>query len=596
MISAIICARYWDAGWERPRADYESLKTLYHAATLNAQEYTPKVEKTDAELWWEIADEYVLSLRAVLTRWLMIAGAALLTLIAALYAYKTLRYSMRRAVYAYRGIGYEAMRPGSSFSQGAKAPACQVEVSDLGMFADTFQGYGLRVGDWLVVPKHVVDHIYNKVIIKGPTGQMIVDSGRTRSRIHNDVVYYPISEQAWSKLGVAAAKMPARGRWPSHMPIVSCTGKQGTSSGNLRKADEPGVVYYTGSTINGMSGAAYYASNTVLGMHTGYAGDDNMGVSLALVQAEICCMARGESPTGVDLKGAIPRNVSNRTWGYEELTRQIEDHWTRSDWVDDVDIDYNARLTFDEAAEQPETAEAKVTGVLRCFEKLTQVEKENALRMLDSYTRECRTIAGQSGDGAMAQLPESMVTMRLDRLDRKARAAEERFEVQDMRIGALEERLARFPSMKPKEKKIAAPQASPKPYPCGFPDCIKAFDTKIGVMAHKIAKAHVVEGEAAGAKKKFEGETAFGGDVQKTVKTDKGFRKRPASLKRSSLNLMSTSSEKAGASRSTSLPETQSPTSDLIQKLVRNFSEQLLATLGQHSDTTQSSTVFDTTH
>lgn len=257
------------------------------------------------------------------------------------YAY----YSLRRVSYRVRGIQYEAMQAGSEFQHG-EIPKFQVKISLPGVFLNTHQGYGIRVGSWLVVPTHVLNG--TEVILEGVRGKIVITTSHEPSKLHPDVAYIWMEENQWTTLGVRSA---------STVPITSChvrcTGQRGYSTGVVNKTNIIGVLKYTGSTVPGMSGAAYVAQDRVVGMHTGASMDKNLGVAAALFVNELKHKVKNEAmylPSSNNAEDAAyqHKKFTNAKWDaklLEEMARM--DHSLVDSWANDVDFDYDEKLDFE---------------------------------------------------------------------------------------------------------------------------------------------------------------------------------------------------------------------------------------------------------
>lgn len=221
----------------------------------------------------------------------------------------------------------EALRAGSIFRVG-KPPKGQVEVRIPGIFMPTHSGYGIRIGDVLVLNDHEIDGIdYIELANIDENGMkkiLMPTGGKIKSPLLNDIVYLMLDPKAWTTLGTAKAK-PVRmsdiGRY------VSCYGKEGVSTGTLVKTSIVGQVVYSGSTIPGMSGAAYHLDGHVYGIHNGVMSTLNVGYAMDPIVADIKLLFGGQnyqagevSPGAQDkVREQLPTKKVRRTWVVEDL-------------------------------------------------------------------------------------------------------------------------------------------------------------------------------------------------------------------------------------------------------------------------------------
>lgn len=266
------------------------------------------------------------------------------------YAY----YSLRRVSYRVRGIQYEAMQAGSDFLSG-EVPKFQVKISLPGVFVNSHQGYGIRIGNWLVLPTHVLSG--PEIVLEGSRGRVVVATNYEPSKLHPDVAYIWMEDSKWTTLGTRTA---------SSVPITSChvrcTGQKGYSTGVVNKTNIVGVLRYSGSTVPGMSGAAYVAQDRVVGMHTGASMDKNLGVSAALFVNELKKKIKTEgmylpsSNNSEDAAYQIGR-FKNTKWDAQMLEMMADraDDLDLGSWAGDVDFDpdWKAEAAKPEKKENP---------------------------------------------------------------------------------------------------------------------------------------------------------------------------------------------------------------------------------------------------
>lgn len=199
-----------------------------------------------------------------------------------LYTMKFLFWMIRRLVFNYRfrtirRFRPEALREGSLFEPGT-TPGYQVPVLDIGLFSNETIGYGLRLEDYLIVPTHVLESVQwpqNELAIGCGKRVMLLDMERYQDPLF-DVSYFRLTPAQWAMLG--ASKGSFVNDVASDGTRVWCVGKRGKSHGLLKQSSS-GMYVYTGSTVPGMSGAAYEGPGGVLGMHVGASGTENLGIS-----------------------------------------------------------------------------------------------------------------------------------------------------------------------------------------------------------------------------------------------------------------------------------------------------------------------------
>lgn len=171
----------------------------------------------------------------------------------------------------------EALREGSLFESG-RLPSCQIEIYEVGIFTNSQIGYGLRMEDYLVVPTHVLDSVswpQGDLAIGRKNRLLLLDMERYQDPMF-DVSFFYLTSAQWALVG--ASKGAFSNAVAPDGFRVWCTGGKGKSHG-LLKQSSPGMYTYSGSTVPGMSGAAYEAQGCILGMHVGASGTQNLGIS-----------------------------------------------------------------------------------------------------------------------------------------------------------------------------------------------------------------------------------------------------------------------------------------------------------------------------
>lgn len=191
---------------------------------------------------------------------------------------------VKPVAWSMRGVQYESMRQGSRFVPGS-VPKFQITILEPGILRDKHIGYGLRVhSDYMVVPLHVIA-ASDQVVLEGHSGKKIViQPSITKSKVMPDLAYVYVGTNNFSRIQASTATLvEAAGH-------VACTGREGTSTGLLRQLPVKGAMAYEGSTLPGMSGAAYVLddSTRVAGMHHGVMGAaTNYGTASVVIMLEL---------------------------------------------------------------------------------------------------------------------------------------------------------------------------------------------------------------------------------------------------------------------------------------------------------------------
>lgn len=297
--------------------------------------------------------------------WIVVLIGVVTVLLGSWYGLKHCGIFGRQTVQKLRGIRFESVREGSSF-RNATIPSYQVSIREAGVFTDTHLGFGVRYGDYLVTPAHVVEKegvIQQSILLVGAKSKVFVTVSAIRSRGIDDLVYIYVDAKTWSMLGVSKAKVSPR-FVGTH---VNCTGYSGQSTGRLRKAPIRWLLTYTGSTLPGMSGSAYEESGLVMGLHQGASGSFNLGISSELMVAEMkkICVPESSADVNPDEKrpkffGGDNQSVWDGIKALEHLDSRYKDSWIGAD-----EIDYNQTLNFDEesAGSKPVTVRVPAQGI-----------------------------------------------------------------------------------------------------------------------------------------------------------------------------------------------------------------------------------------
>lgn len=140
----------------------------------------------------------------------------------------------------------------------------------------------------------------------------------------------------------------------SFVTVVQCAGQLGVSTGVLKKTRMLGMLGYCGSTVPGMSGAAYTSAGQLVGMHLGSMLAINTGVSIAVLMEELTCIVRPEGAGvmydsfGQGEEAAKVAGVERRaTWTTKDVKLVLKKRYTEEpdvlegeNWADHMDEFY----------------------------------------------------------------------------------------------------------------------------------------------------------------------------------------------------------------------------------------------------------------
>lgn len=281
---------------------------------------------------------------------------------------------VRNTMYRIRGIQYESMMPNSEFTAGT-IPRYQVAIHKPGMLSDTFIGYGLRYGNTLITPSHVLTPLGDEILLVNGNVKAVVPRRETYSQNVNDVSYVDVSQNIWSQLGVATMKNFVH----TYKPMtVSCAGREGVSNGRLFQTDILGILSYKGSTLSGYSGAAYYVNNTCYGMHTGAAPNTNCGVTSGLFFKELPGAILPESSPDEDVRLQMHTTQTKKGWNDADFRTEID----QEDPFWDVDPDEIWNFTKENATENKR---------YKGLGKLSVDERRRMIKLLESLNNIAET-------------------------------------------------------------------------------------------------------------------------------------------------------------------------------------------------------------
>lgn len=414
------------AMWEHMAAMWNLLDVLSPSETQEI-----RIEKQH-EVWKTVRkamDETQEAVRAyapwqvlTTTELLVLTICGIVSVVSTYYAVSAFFGSARRVVMRARGVQLESMRAGSAFSRG-NTPGYQVAVKKPGFLVDEHLGYGIRHGNWMVVPKHVLvvdGEVLSEIVLVGTKGKVLMNVVLEQSRALDDLVYVHVTEKIWSMLAVAKAKLASE----ATNQFVTCAGLAGVSNGRLRKTDVRWIMAYSGSTLPGMSGAAYDFKNQVQGIHTGAAGGFNLGISSALIVAETRMLVRQETPNEGDAAQYEPRfiNSDRQFWKQMDAMADLEERYKNNSWADDDDdFDYNQKIDFGEESSR-RTKKKKVPSVT-----LASGGEINIRQQSGDGEDSTMVVLNAEDHSYMRRVREERIIQRVEALEGQSRPVGERY-------------------------------------------------------------------------------------------------------------------------------------------------------------------------
>lgn len=443
-----------------------------------------------------------------------------------------LKRGVARQVRRLRGIKGECAQPGSTFTPG-EIPSCQVEVYRVGLFMDTFVGYGVRLDSLLVVPAHVARAAAPEMAIGNKGNKHMIVNPAILSDVFADLQYYPVSTNVWSQLGVAQAR-PVKDFSSAQ---VQCVGRPGASSGYLEPIGNIGMMKYTGSTLPGMSGAAYIKGRQWYGIHIGVVDVvSNVGYSSALIaqDAKGKNLMTGETVPSETEMDNIDEDTSQKSWA-REAPEKIYSHVKRAEPVDTSKFKMPLWMDSEECAAGPSIESAGIKQIATGFSKLPASAKEAVLAALKAQIEIERTVMceGQSDEPV-----EVVVSTTKTYNDMRFTAMETRLDLLEKRVTVLEKPKEKKQKPQevtpirqgPEEEEIEEPQTIAEPMVGKLtgesvkPQCIKCmkqFNTHGALIAHLRALNHFVRGETLSPEEKSR--KAYQDDNIPTVRTNGPF-------------------------------------------------------------------------
>lgn len=182
--------------------------------------------------------------------------------------------------------GAERMIPGSDLQANVVPPSYQVEIF-VAKGKDTklyYAGVGFKTKCRIVTAMHVVAEA-TEVMLRNPnTGSQVSIKPERFVETHVDVTWVPLSLREAGTLGLSAAKLTLN---VPRMQWVQVTAQSKMTFGHLEEVEAMGMVQYSGSTIQGFSGAPYFVNKFVYGMHVGAGTKANFGFSASYIAALI---------------------------------------------------------------------------------------------------------------------------------------------------------------------------------------------------------------------------------------------------------------------------------------------------------------------
>lgn len=450
-----------------------------------------------------------------------------------------------RLVLRLRGFSPEAMKDGSPFTNG-RVPDYQVELCEAGLLTDKFVGYGIRYKNVLVTPKHVADKITNMIIV-GKKSKELVNNSYLQSEVVADLVYIVLSPEIWSRLGVSEAKKSQL----LHKTTANCSGKEGTSTGFIRKMPQVGMLAFSGSTVPGMSGAAYYTGTMVIGIHDGVSNSENVGISIHVIDAEVKEILCGESFHGgatdeglvfVNGKAVRTKDQTDReleSWNLDTINKKSRSAWSHSQ------TDVTERR--ERAKARMEDPDAWFLEEEEC-NKFASLDSQNFLNLISAVPDEKlrawqvtmgqylqqksrMNIQGQSDDPVAVDIGpsyQSIVNAQVAEL-----YSDFPPEVRDSikraptRITLLEQEVrTMWDKFKEMQEKPTPVQFTQRHLKCD--QCNRLFKNVVALTVHKSMKHQEMEMVYRSTTVPVQGESAFSADVKTAVGTDK----KPAFLEK----------------------------------------------------------------
>lgn len=173
-----------------------------------------------------------------------------------------------------------------------------------------FQGSGVRIGRWLVVPTHVINQ----------KGLWIVYEGRTMAQV---------DFEEWREIAPDMSALPMSSRFQDikkakvcpfiatpYVRVQAGMDAQNASYGMLKNGQSFGQTVYTGSTRAGFSGAAYVDVERLYAIHQG-GGVENYGMSAAYIEMRLKYLEKKPEDSELEaIKNSFRRLRNPDDWSF----------------------------------------------------------------------------------------------------------------------------------------------------------------------------------------------------------------------------------------------------------------------------------------
>lgn len=502
-----------------------------------------------------------------------------------------LRDQVQKIAMHMQGYHCESLQAGSTFVRGV-TPKFQVAIEAIGLLTTVHLGYGIRIGSWLAMPQHVRNG-RDILALVGPTGKVTCRVSTTvASRVHSDLEYMYLEESVWSKLGVVKAT-----RARALTSVAQCSGQPGTSSGLLKRTSQFGIVKYLGSTLPGMSGAAYVSGGKAVAMHVGNVpGDHNVGIAASVLFEEVALIVGPES------------GVLGDSAGQAEQSARVAQMLTPKKGWDDREVKLRLKAQY---AEEPD-----LTSGEDWAEHVSNFFEEESAPTISIPLKAVKVKAqGVENDEYYVEYATNKVVGKIEQLERRVQQLEE--EVVALRRDSKKP-MEKFPcdqcdvqchsQEKLAKHKLVHETKRIERYMCG--KCDVVCKSKIGLDNH-MATSHMVQQQTRfrcdscevecrseerlqrhkdfSCPKRVIGESAQAGDFRKTVKQGSFLGRGRASQKKS-LRSSSRGSNSSGETlRLQRLEENQRETNEYLKLIAHSLSAQQQGMVGQSLEKTQNS-------
>lgn len=408
---------------------------------------------------------------------------------------KLLARAGRRAVLTLRGVQLEAMQPGSVFTP-AKIPECQVQVLIPGLLFDVHQGYGTRIGEYLVTNAHVIAG-FPELVLRGPSGKkLMISPSFVRSRGSEDLVYVHLGLAIFAQLGAKSARA-SKATFQSG--FATCVGPSGASTGRVSKSTIRGKLIYEGSTVPGMSGAPYLMQGIFVGLHQGASGNNNLGISYEVIRAEMPYLVQKEAIFGPspgdkkkdnveDIVEEYSTKFQGKTWNLADLDEMFADRYGSDDWAGDYTEDeefWNRKLEFE--------AKVKARAPKVVPTSITVSNSDGSLKQIP--------LSLHNGEGqdvvldlASASDMDYLASLRVGKIVERVEVLEKQLAALQQRVAASKQEDAKLPPPSPPKEETPQGIGPVRRYPCD--QCETVCRTEERLLRHNAA-SHPIKPESA---------------------------------------------------------------------------------------------------